>query len=196
MKTALLIAGIVLSTVVNAQSYSDKILKEREMAQLEMLFEVLDSAERKTFEGICYFPIDTSLIVSARFERKKGKKFVMPMTKARTVWYRQYGLVHFTLRDTTCSLIVYQNLDLIKKKEYKNHLFLPFRDGTTAISTYGAGRYLDLEKKRGKTWTIDFNKAYHPYCAYSPRYSCPIVPTENTIDPHITAGECYEHHDE
>lgn len=197
MKVRLLLAGIVLIGQASAQNnYVSRLEQDRQEAQLEMLFEVLDSAERKTFEGICYFPVDTTLIVQATFKRKKGKKFVMPMTKARTVWYRQYGVLNFTIRDTNCSLIVYENLDLKKHKEFRDYFFLPFRDGTTAVSTYGAGRYLDIQKAKSKNWIIDFNKAYHPYCAYSQRYSCPIVPSENTIAPAVTAGECYVPHEE
>lgn len=197
MKAFLLLTGILLAGKVSAQNdYVTRLEQDRLDAQLEMLFDVLDSTERKTFEGICYFPVDTTLIVHATFERKKGKKFVMPMTKARTVWYRQYGVLHFTIRDTACSLVVYENLDLKKNKEFRDYLFLPFRDGTTAVSTYGAGRYLDIRKNKSKTWTVDFNRAYHPYCAYSHRYSCPIVPSENTIEPTVTAGECYVPHEE
>ena len=180
---------------MNAQSYTETIELHRTTSNLEMLVEVLDSAESKAFEGICYFPIDSNYRVTATFKRKKGKKFAMPMTKTRLVYYRQYGIVSFTIHDTLCSLVVYENLSLKKKKEFKNYLFLPFRDGTTAISTYGGGRYLDLEKSTGNTIIIDFNRAYHPYCVYSARYSCPIPPAENTVAPSISAGECYTPHE-
>jgi uncharacterized protein (DUF1684 family) len=36
---------------------------------------------------------------------------------------------------------------------------------------------------------IDFNEAYNPYCAYSDRFSCPLVPKENNLDVAIRAGE-------
>lgn len=186
----LLVIVVFCSAYANAQSYTKNLEKERVSNNSEMRDHVLDSAERLTFKGICYFPIDTSYIVDATFTRKKGKKFVMPMTKARTVYYRQYGVLQFKIHDTLCELIVYENLGL-KGKEYKNYLFLPFRDGTTALSTYGGGRYVDLEKQPGTDWKIDFNKSYHPYCVYSHRYSCPIPPKENTITPFVTAGECY-----
>jgi uncharacterized protein (DUF1684 family) len=184
------VIAIFVSFIANAQSYTEKLEQDRVFSNLEMLTQVLDSAERVDFKGICYFPIDTNYVVNATFTRKKGKKFVMPMTKARTVYYRQYGILQFQIHDTLCELAVYENLGL-KEKEYKNYLFLPFRDGTTALSTYGGGRYVDLEKQPGTNWKIDFNKAYHPYCVYSHRYSCPIPPKENTVLPFVTAGECY-----
>jgi uncharacterized protein len=195
MKQFLALLTLLTGFSAAAQSYSQKLAEKRRMNNLEMMFEVLDSAEVKTFEGICYFPIDTSYIVKAEFKRKKGKKFAMPMTKQRLVYYRQYGTLTFTIRDTACELAVYENLELKGRKNYKNYLFLPFRDGTTAISTYGGGRYLDIQKSKATTWTIDFNLAYHPYCVYSYRYSCPIPPAENTIAPHIRAGECYVPHE-
>lgn len=195
MKHFLTLIAVAAALSAGAQTYSERLQTERTANNMAMLFEVLDSAERMDFTGICYFDIDTSYIVDATFTKKKGKKFVMPMTKARTVYYRQYGMLRFTIRDTLCELAVYENLSLKGKKEYENYLFLPFRDGSTAITTYGGGRYLDVYKTKGKTWQIDFNKAYHPYCVYSSRYSCPIVPDGNTIKPWISAGECYEPHD-
>jgi hypothetical protein len=195
MKQLLTFLALLGGFSAAAQTYDEKLREQRMKNNMEMMFEVLDSTEVKTFEGICYFPIDTSYIVSAKFRRKKGKKFAMPMTKERLVYYRQYGTLTFTVRDTVCELVVYENLALKGQKKYKNYLFLPFRDGTTAVSTYGGGRYLDLQKSKSATWTIDFNLAYHPYCVYSYRYSCPIPPAENTIAPQIRAGECYVPHE-
>ena len=78
---------------------------------------------------------------------------------------------------------------LKKEKEYKDYLFLPFRDGTSRKESYGGGRFLDLKKPKGKTIHIDFNLAYNPYCAYSHRYTCPIPPPENELTIEIKAGE-------
>jgi uncharacterized protein len=80
---------------------------------------------------------------------------------------------------------------------YAGGLFLPFRDGTNGTATYGAGRYLlDAAKSadlggdldRG-TLILDFNFAFHPSCAFDPRWSCPLSPPENRLDIPIEAGE-------
>lgn len=199
MKTLLFIFMLLTALFGIAQSdYIRAIEEERTRYTEEMANEILDSSEAAGFRGICYFPVDTNYIVTATFRRKKGKKFAMPMTKERTVYYRQYGLLEFTLHDTLCVLPIYENLDLKGQSAYQDYLFLPFRDGTTAVSTYGGGRYLDVRKPKNNIWQLDFNKAYHPYCLYSHRYSCPVPPPQNTIAPFILAGECYDpgNHDE
>jgi uncharacterized protein (DUF1684 family) len=68
-------------------------------------------------------------------------------------------------------------------------VFVPFRDATSGAETYGAGRYLDLESEDDGTYTLDFNLAYNPWCAYAPQYSCPLPPPENWLPFPIEAGE-------
>ena len=36
---------------------------------------------------------------------------------------------------------------------------------------------------------VDFNYAYHPSCAYDPKWSCPLAPPANRLDVAIRAGE-------
>jgi uncharacterized protein (DUF1684 family) len=80
---------------------------------------------------------------------------------------------------------------------YAGGLFLPFRDATNGAETYGAGRYLldgaksaDLggDPERG-TLVLDFNFAFHPSCAFDPRWACPLAPPENRLDIRVHAGE-------
>lgn len=176
------------------KSYGDRIDSMRVSHQKEFSEQVLNEEERLHFSGICYFAVDTNYRVTATFKKDIGKKFKMPMSKERTVYYRKYGTVSFRIGDSICVLNVYQNRSLKGKKAFKNYLFLPFKDGSTGIQTYGAGRYMDVYLGKSDTLIIDFNEAYHPYCAYSDRYSCPIVPTENKISLAILAGECYVSH--
>ena len=75
-------------------------------------------------------------------------------------------------------------------------LFVPFRDKTTGQQTYPGGRYMEFEADRaledGDTFTLDFNLAYNPFCAYSETFACPLPPEENWLDVVIPAGERYE----
>ena len=53
-----------------------------------------------------------------------------------------------------------------------------FTDALTGKGTYGAGRYVDIDKFGPfppKTFTIDFNDAYNPNCARSAFYTCPVA---------------------
>jgi len=97
----------------------------------------------------------------------------------------------FNINDTAVSLHVFQSLKLIEDPKYKDHLFVPFTDGTTYTETYGGGRYLDLSLQDIKDGMIelDFNKCYNPWCAFATGYSCPIPPNENRMSVYIKAGE-------
>ncbi|MBB5235436.1 hypothetical protein HNQ09_002893 [Deinococcus budaensis] len=71
-------------------------------------------------------------------------------------------------------------------------VFVPFRDGTSGQETYGAGRYLDAPLARtpqGLRVSLDFNLAYHPYCAYADGWICPLPPRENWLPEPVRAGE-------
>jgi Uncharacterized conserved protein len=198
MKTGLITFAILISTGLSLaqNSYADSLTQERKKHEEEFLSKVLNEEERKIHPEICFFPVNTSFIVEADFVKEVGPAFVMPMSKERIVYYRKVGYLSFRINDTLCKLNVYENLDLAGRKEYKNYYFVPFKDGTTGLSTYGAGKYMDCYfSKKARKVKLDFNTSYHPYCAYSDRYSCPIVPAENRIPVAITAGECYVSHD-
>ena len=68
-------------------------------------------------------------------------------------------------------------------------LFVPFADVTNGHETYGSCRDLDLEIEPDGSVVLDFNLAYHPYCAYSNGYSCPLTPPENRLQVPVLAGE-------
>ena len=81
--------------------------------------------------------------------------------------------------------------------EYAGGLFLPFRDATNGIETYGGGRYL-LDTSKGAdlggdadrgTVIVDLNFAYQPSCAFDQTWSCPLSPPENRLDIRVEAGE-------
>jgi uncharacterized protein (DUF1684 family) len=78
---------------------------------------------------------------------------------------------------------------------YAGGLFLPFRDTTNGVETYGAGRYA-IDAAKGAdlggdpvagTIVVDFNFAYQPSCAFDPRWACPLAPPENRLDRPVRA---------
>jgi len=174
------------------QMSESEILEKRKSHSEKMKDSVngyLTAEEITEFEGLDYFDFDSTFQIEAVFIKKKGRRFKMPTSTERLPVYRKLGIIQFKLNDTLCELEVYQNMALRKKKEYKNYLFIPFKDGTSRIETYGGGRYLDLRIPKGKTILVDFNLSYNPYCAYSYRYSCPIPPEVNTLTVRVLAGE-------
>jgi uncharacterized protein len=150
----------------------------------------LERKARRHFRGHDFFPVDLRYRVAASLVRSSDSAFFrMRTTTERMPRYRVYGIVHFALMGKNYDMPVYQSEDLMKTREYSDHLFLPFTDLTNGEETYGGGRYIDLHiPKDGKSLTIDFNQAYNPYCAYSHSYSCPLVPQQNHLDLTIRAG--------
>ena len=67
-------------------------------------------------------------------------------------------------------------------------MFIPFKDATNGIETYGGGRYLDAPLENG-VLTLDFNLAYSPFCAYFEGWTCPLPPRANYLNVAIRAGE-------
>ena len=144
---------------------------------------------RKSFEKLDFFAPDTNYVITAKFIKSMdAPSFLMPTTTDRKPEYKVYGIAYFELNGKEFQLEVYQNQNLILQKQFKNHLFLPFLDKTNGKETYGGGRYIDLERPNGNEIVIDFNRSFNPYCAYSKKYSCPIVPLVNTLDVKVKAG--------
>lgn len=142
--------------------------------------------------NIHFFKIKAKYHITAHFEKLADTTgFVMKTSGTKTQVYLRYGKLNFTIDGRTCELTVYQSAQLMLTQEYKNYLFIPFTDLTSGEKSYGGGRYLDLliEDIKKDSITIDFNKAYNPYCAYASGYNCPIPPAENDLPVAIEAGE-------
>jgi uncharacterized protein len=141
------------------------------------------------FEGLDFFPPDTTYQVWAKLIRTpEALPFSMPTTTDRLAIERKYGTLVFELKGTKMELEVYQSPELIVQEEYEDYLFLPFTDASNGSETYAGGRYIDLRIPASDSILIDFNTAYNPYCAYNPKYSCPIVPAVNRLDFPVRAG--------
>jgi len=152
--------------------------------------------DRAAFTGLDYFSVDPAYRTVAVFEPASDPAELVIDTGGEdgAIRYRRAGLLRFTLGGTECSLLV---LSLVA---YAGGLFLPFKDATSRSETYGGGRYLfdtvkntdglALELEAGSAQvTLDFNYAYNPSCAYSPRWACPLAPPENVLGIPIRAGE-------
>lgn len=185
----LLVAFIGFSQEKEAKQTAKEFQEELNNEYADSTKSPLTEADLNVFRGLDFFPINEMYIVKAQFIRtKKEKVFQMKTSTSRLPEYKKYGELHFAIDGVAYKLNVYQSMDLMKKKEYKNHLFLPFSDLTNGKESYIGGRYIDMEIQDAEVWVIDFNKAYNPYCAYNHKYSCPIVPLENDLPVTIYAG--------
>ena len=139
-----------------------------------------------------FYPVNKQYRIAATFERKDNSEwFLMPTSGVIKKEYRVFGTISFLINDTAVKLNVYQSKQLMASKEYFDYLFIPFTDKTSGFDTYGGGRYLDLKMTdiKGSQYSIDFNRAYNPYCAYTTGYNCPIPPKENDLPVAVMAGE-------
>ena len=190
LRIVFFISNILISSFVFAQgkTYSDSI--ESYFKKYVKEHEVVTGKDK---EFISFFPVNEKFRMSCRFERTMNSPwFRMESSGAIKRNYRIYGIIHFTINDTAVTLNIYQGQDLMASSQYKDHLFIPFKDATSGEETYESGRYIDLEIKNitNDKVMIDFNKAYNPYCAYvSGKFNCPIPPAENRLAVAIPAGE-------
>ena len=143
----------------------------------------LAADQRRDFIGLQYYPENPALRFTTPIEPHADQAIVTLITSTGSAReYVKYGQFSFEVNGAVATLHVYQDPD-------GDYFFLPFVDATAPEETYGAGRYLDLEQNRDGTFTIDFNYAYNPYCAYNDKWSCPIPPQENRVQVRIEAGE-------
>ena len=120
-----------------------------------------------------------------------GFSLQLPMSSGEALSFTRLGEVLLPLPAGERTLAIYWMAG------YAGGLFLPFRDATNGRATYGAGRYL-LDTAKGADLggdlaagrlILDFNFAFHPSCAFDPRWSCPLAPLDNRLDVPVEAGE-------
>jgi len=152
----------------------------------------LKKKDLRNFKGLDFFDIDSNFIVTAKLTRIENSPiFEMPTTTARKPLYKEYGLLHFSIKGINYVLTVYQSQDDLDDEKYKDYLFVPFTDKTSGNESYGGGRYMDLmttDITADNTLLLNFNNTYNPYCAYNDKYSCPLTPRKNHLDVQVKAG--------
>lgn len=148
--------------------------------------------KKRNLRHVSFYDQKSQYQVSADFEiYAKLDTIIMGTYSGQEKAYIPYGKARFSLHGEALSLVLFQSVRLMQMEEYSNHLFLPFKDITNGETTYGGGRYLDLDATdidKGQV-LIDFNKAYNPWCAYSDGFNCPIPPFDNLLPVPVRAGE-------
>lgn len=176
--------------LVASEKWSEIVHAERESRNALYLGPdtPLNPEARARFQGLKWWPLDPSF----RVERVKLRRHLKPLpgrlaaTGDDAIAMLEVGVFSFTLKGAPCRLLAYAPAPGEADEDY---LLIPFRDGTTGQETYGAGRYLDLEPNVEDVYDLDFNRAYHPYCAYDDAWSCTLPPVENRLPVRVEAGE-------
>lgn len=143
------------------------------------------------FTGLDLFPYDRALVFHVK---------LLPIAGAAVVTVEAGSDGAIRLQPFACSQGLQDRLGgeltLYWVLGYGGGVFLPFADATSGRETYGAGRYLldtikgaDLGNAADGLTVLDFNFAYNPSCAYSPRYVCPLAPPTNRLPKAVMAGE-------
>ena len=147
--------------------------------------EPVPASKVSEFIPLTYFPPDPEYVVPASLNPAKERIVIEMLTsqgKARK--HQRVGVLEFTLKGQPLTLGAF-----VEAGAGLDRLFVPFSDMTSGTETYPAGRYLELDRTSSGVYTIDFNKAYNPYCYYNPSYDCPYPPRESRLPVPIRAGE-------
>ena len=164
-----------LTTIQNQRKEKDAYLKTDKESPIE---------NKADFKGLKYFEVNSDFKVLAKLDiLTTGQKINIAMTGGETEEYEAFANATFELGGQKCALKIFKAED--------GSLFLPFKDLTTNKETYGSGRYLDLDLRmiKDNQIEIDFNRCYHPYCAYNHTFTCPVPPAENLVNVAVKAGE-------
>ncbi len=184
---------LMLTTIyVSCTSYAKMIRDHRVAYKDDFLSDPRSPLDSTEIDNLDFFKPNKSAKVEAVFIKTPyAEPFDLPTYSGITKSYRQWGVATFLWHTDSVHLSLYESMALRSNPVYEDYLFLPFKDETNGVSTYGGGRYLNMSKADVKdgVLTIDFNLCYNPWCAYSDGYNCPIPPAENNLPFVIEAGE-------
>ncbi|WP_422361868.1 DUF1684 domain-containing protein [Reichenbachiella sp.] len=166
-------------------SYEEFIANDRKETH-----EFMNNSEDSPFAGIDttirlnYYPPNEKFKVIAEIERiSDGGQLTLGTSDGVPRVYNKHAFLNFELDQHRQRL-------LVLKGEENDGLFLAFADLTNDKTTYGGGRYINLNfSDQAEKITLDFNLAYNPYCEYNAEYSCPLPPLENYLKVAVEAGE-------
>jgi len=140
------------------------------------------------FHPLKYYPINPDFVFESKLYRNAVPDTITIFgTKGEARKAVRFGFVKINYKSKEYKVNIYKGTTPDSAVYYT----IWFTDKTTGDETYGVGRYLDfdLNPDTNYVYTIDFNLAYNPYCAYSAKYSCAIPSKDDHLDLAIKAGE-------
>ena len=140
------------------------------------------------FSDLKYFDVDPDFVFQTKLIEYNSKDTIQIYgTKGEPRSTIRFGYLPFKYNNKEYKVNIYKYFTSGGDTYYS----IWFTDISTGKETYGVGRYINFDYNPNKDYiyTLDFNLAYNPYCAYSPDYSCAIPTDEDYIDLEIKAGE-------
>ena len=166
---------------------ADRARKDAEFKAPDNKYSPIPADKRAAFSSLSYYPVRPEYRAPAALTEVRSNPPVvieLPNTAHQLERKVKVGTLTFTLNGATHTLSAFA-----ESAGDVQRLWVPFRDLTSGLETYGGGRYLDLERTATGLYDLDFNRAYHPYCVYDPSWVCPYPPVENRLSIAIRAGE-------
>lgn len=180
---AFLLAACDAKPLPSADVATWRAEKERFMRSAES---PVPQEKRGSFPPLAYFPIDPAYRVPASLSVARGNDVLqIPTSTGQRREMRRIGTLRFIIQNRELTLTAFMDAN----ENDMRRLFVPFGDLTNGPETYPGGRYLDLERTASGAYDLDFNRAYHPFCVYNPKYDCPYPPRENRLPIPLRAGE-------
>ena len=173
------------------ENYISTILSERALKDSALNYDAHSPFNRDPkakFSALKYYePTSEFIFKSKLFEYDPKDTVDVYGTRGELRRVIKYGFVILNYNREDYKVNVYK----ASGSQGQSYYSIWLTDKTTGNETYGVGRYFDFEKESDADhiYTIDFNKVYNPYCAYSAEFTCPIPRAEDYIDIKIKAGE-------
>ena len=171
----------------DSQDFAAKLAADRAAKDAAFLAgdDPIPRSRHAQFLPLAYFSIEPDYAVPAVLKPSNDPTIIeMPTSTGTQRKMRRAGSLEFTLKGQPLKLTALNEVG-----QDPSHLFVPFSDLTSGTETYAAGRFMDLRRNGTGIYEVDFNRAYIPYCYYSPTYECPYPPPENRLQIPIRAGE-------
>ncbi|WP_078062774.1 DUF1684 domain-containing protein [Solirubrum puertoriconensis] len=186
------VLGYIFSDLVlNDDQYAFKLKQERKQKNEQFRSHSdspLPEELHEKFDSLRYYTPNREWRIVAKIERlAEGDTISLQLTEGGADKYTRFARATFEVAGQP------QALTLLKRASKTDPtLFVPFTDKTNGLTTYGGGRYLDVETpgENDKQVVLDFNRTYNPYCAYGDSIaSCPMPPKENWLSVEVPVGE-------
>lgn len=174
------------------RAYLTKLEQERAERNWYMLYDpsqspfLMDTTVK--YEPLKFFEPNPDFIFKSKlFKMENPDSVDVYGTQGTSRQYLRYGYFVLNYKNNNYRLYVYNITTPDGIKIYN----IWFKDATNGKETYENGRYLRFQKNKDENfeYTIDFNRAINPICAYSSIFNCPIPTELDSLPFEILAGE-------